>query len=168
MRDLGLYDDAGTLIAVANMAGYKPALAEGSGRSQTCPWSSSSAVASVGLTIDTTTVMATQDYVDDKIAEHEQSTSPGRLADLTKGFTPVKQCDQQLHAKPQKGFADPTVTAQGLVARTNSTSESNTKSHSGRVMDETAAIKQPQTGTPTVRDRPHSDDGFVVVAVMPP
>ncbi|EKK7330035.1 phage tail protein [Escherichia coli] len=37
MRELGLYDDAGTLIAVANMAeSYKPALAEGSGRSQTC------------------------------------------------------------------------------------------------------------------------------------
>lgn len=32
MRELGLYDDAGTLIAVANMAeSYKPELAEGSG-----------------------------------------------------------------------------------------------------------------------------------------
>jgi phage-related tail fiber protein len=33
MREMGLYDDTGTLIAVGNMAeSYKPALAEGSGR----------------------------------------------------------------------------------------------------------------------------------------
>ena len=65
MRELGLYDDAGTLIAVANMAeSYKPALAEGSGRSQTCRMVIIvSSVTSVELTIDTTTVMATQDYV---------------------------------------------------------------------------------------------------------
>ncbi|HHW8983435.1 phage tail-collar fiber domain-containing protein [Citrobacter freundii] len=75
MRELGLYDDAGTLIAVANMAeSYKPELAEGSGRAQTCRMVIIvSSVASVELSIDATTVMATQDYVDDKLAEHEQS-----------------------------------------------------------------------------------------------
>ncbi|HDJ9402148.1 TPA: phage tail protein [Escherichia coli] len=75
MRELGLYDDAGTLIAVSNMAeSYKPELAEGSGRAQTCRMVIIvSNVASVELTIDASTVMATQDYVDDKIAEHEQS-----------------------------------------------------------------------------------------------
>jgi hypothetical protein len=75
MRELGLYDDAGTLIAVANMAeSYKPKLAEGSGRAQTCRMVIIvSSIASVELSIDATTVMATQDYVDDKLAEHEQS-----------------------------------------------------------------------------------------------
>ncbi|ELD6608455.1 phage tail protein [Citrobacter freundii] len=75
MRELGLYDDAGTLIAVANMAeSYKPELAEGSGRAQTCRMVIIvSSIASVELSIDATTVMATQDYVDDKLAEHEQS-----------------------------------------------------------------------------------------------
>ncbi|HAN3916367.1 TPA: phage tail protein [Escherichia coli] len=89
MRELGLYDDAGTLIAVANMAeSYKPALAEGSGRSQTCRMVIIvSSVASVALTIDTTTVMATQDYVDDKIAEHEQSRRHPDTSLTAKGFT---------------------------------------------------------------------------------
>lgn len=75
MRELGLYDDAGTLIAVANMAeSYKPKLAEGSGRAQTCRMVIIvSSIDSVELSIDATTVMATQDYVDDKLAEHEQS-----------------------------------------------------------------------------------------------
>ncbi|EEU5468970.1 phage tail protein [Escherichia coli] len=88
MRELGLYDDAGTLIAVANMAeSYKPALAEGSGRSQTCRMVIIvSSVASVELTIDTTTVMATQDYVDDKIAEHEQSRRHPDASLTAKGF----------------------------------------------------------------------------------
>ncbi|EOT6835239.1 tail fiber protein, partial [Escherichia coli] len=89
MRELGLYDDAATLIAVANMAeSYKPALAEGSGRSQTCRMVIIvSSVASVDLTIDTTTVMATQDYVDDKIAEHEQSRRHPDASLTAKGFT---------------------------------------------------------------------------------
>ena len=89
MRELGLYDDAGTLIAVANMAeSYKPALAEGSGRSQTCRMVIIvSSVASVALAIDTTTVMATQDYVDDKIAEHEQSRRHPDASLTAKGFT---------------------------------------------------------------------------------
>ena len=89
MRELGLYDDAGTLIAVANMAeSYKPELAEGSGRAQTCRMVIIvSNVASVELSIDASTVMATQDYVDDKIAEHEQSRHHPDATLTEKGFT---------------------------------------------------------------------------------
>lgn len=87
-RELGLYDDAGTLIAVANMAeSYKPELAEGSGRAQTCRMVIIlSSIESVELSIDTTTVMATQDYVDDKIAEHEQSRRHPDATLKEKGF----------------------------------------------------------------------------------
>ncbi|MEB0958600.1 phage tail-collar fiber domain-containing protein [Citrobacter freundii] len=89
MRELGLYDDAGTLIAVANMAeSYKPKLAEGSGRAQTCRMVIIvSSVDSVALSIDATTVMATQDYVDDKIAEHEKSRNHPDATLNEKGFT---------------------------------------------------------------------------------
>lgn len=89
MRELGLYDDAGTLIAVSNMAeSYKPELAEGSGRAQTCRMVIIlSNVASVELSIDASTVMATQDYVDDKIAEHEQSRHHPDATLTEKGFT---------------------------------------------------------------------------------
>ncbi|HCJ7756464.1 TPA: phage tail protein [Citrobacter freundii] len=88
MRELGLYDDAGTLIAVANMAeSYKPELAEGSGRAQTCRMVIIvSSIASVELSIDATTVMATQDYVDDKLAEHEQSRRHPDSTLKEKGF----------------------------------------------------------------------------------
>ncbi|KLV74644.1 phage tail protein [Citrobacter sp. MGH110] len=88
MRELGLYDDAGTLIAVANMAeSYKPELAEGSGRAQTCRMVIIvSSIASVELSIDATTVMATQDYVDDNLAEHEQSRRHPDATLKEKGF----------------------------------------------------------------------------------
>ena len=88
MRELGLYDDAGTLIAVANMAeSYKPELAEGSGRAQTCRMVIIvSSIASVALSIDATTVMATQDYVDDKLAVHERSRNHPDATLKEKGF----------------------------------------------------------------------------------
>lgn len=89
MREMGLYDDAGTLIAVGNMAeSYKPTLVEGSGRAQTLRMVIMvSDIASVELTIDTSTVMATQDYVDGKLAEHEQSRRHPDATLAAKGFT---------------------------------------------------------------------------------
>ncbi|EFH6717160.1 phage tail protein [Escherichia coli] len=144
MRELGLYDDAGTLIALANMAeSYKPALAEGSGRSQTCRMVIIvSSVASVALTIDTTTVMATQDYVDDKIAEHEQSRRHPDASLTAKGFTQLSSAtnstSETLAATPKAVKAaydlangkytaqDATTARKGLVqlsSATNSDSE---------------------------------------------
>ncbi|MGV6364261.1 phage tail protein [Escherichia coli] len=176
MRELGLYDDAGTLIAVANMAeSYKPALAEGSGRSQTCRMVIIvSSVASVELTIDTTTVMATQDYVDDKIAEHEQSRRHPDASLTAKGFTQLSSAtnstSETLAATPKAVKAaydlangkytaqDATIARKGLVqlsSATNSTSETlaATPKAVKTVMDETnkkAPLNSPAlTGTPT-------------------
>lgn len=89
MCEMGLYDDTGTLIAVGNMAeSYKPALTEGSGRAQTVRMVIMvSDIESVELTIDTSMVMATQDYVDDKLAEHEQSRRHPDATLTAKGFT---------------------------------------------------------------------------------
>lgn len=107
MRELGLYDDAGTLIAVANMAeSYKPELAEGSGRAQTCRMVIIvSNVASVELSIDASTVMATQDYVDNKIAEHEQSRRHPDATLTEKGFTQLSSAtnstSERLAATPK-------------------------------------------------------------------
>ncbi|HAN2307644.1 TPA: phage tail protein [Escherichia coli] len=107
MRELGLYDDAGTLIAVSNMAeSYKPELAEGSGRAQTCRMVIIlSNVASVELSIDASTVMATQDYVDDKIAEHEQSRRHPDATLTEKGFTQLSSAtnstSEELAATPK-------------------------------------------------------------------
>ncbi|HFO3367307.1 TPA: phage tail protein, partial [Escherichia coli] len=88
MRELGLYDSTGSLIAVASMAeSYKPLLTEGSGRAMTCRMIIIiSDVNAISLSVDSTTIMATQDYVDDKLAEHEQSRRHPDASLTAKGF----------------------------------------------------------------------------------
>ena len=71
IREIGLYDDDGILIAVANCPEtYKPQLQEGSGRTQTIRMilivSSTSAIT---LKIDPSVVLATRKYADDKAIE---------------------------------------------------------------------------------------------------
>ncbi|ELC7357526.1 Tail Fiber protein [Enterobacter hormaechei subsp. steigerwaltii] len=145
MRELGLYDDTGTLIAVGNMAeSYKPALAEGSGRAQTVRMVIMvSDIESVELTIDTSTVMATQDYVDDKFAEHEQSRRHPDATLTAKGFTQLSSAtdsaSESVAATPKAVKAaydlakgkytaqDATTAQKGIVqlsSATDSTSES--------------------------------------------
>ncbi|HFU0004017.1 TPA: phage tail protein, partial [Escherichia coli] len=70
MRELGLYDDSGTLIAVANMAeSYKPLLAEGSGRSMVCRmFIIISDMNAVNLSVDSSVIAATQEYVNEAIS----------------------------------------------------------------------------------------------------
>ncbi|MBF3236914.1 phage tail protein [Aeromonas veronii] len=75
IRELGLYDETGTLIAVANCPDtYKPLLSEGSGRTQVIRMvlivSSTSAVE---LKIDPAVVLATRQYVDEALADHKES-----------------------------------------------------------------------------------------------
>ncbi|ECK2307251.1 phage tail protein [Salmonella enterica subsp. enterica serovar Typhimurium] len=71
IREIGLYDDEGVLIAVANCPEtYKPQLQEGSGRTQTIRMilvvSNTEAIT---LKIDPSVVLATRKYVDDKVLE---------------------------------------------------------------------------------------------------
>ncbi|WP_368678987.1 phage tail protein [Dickeya oryzae] len=71
IREIGLYDSDGDLIAVANCADtYKPQLQEGSGRVQTVRMilivNSADAIT---LKIDPAVVLATRQYVDDKAIE---------------------------------------------------------------------------------------------------
>lgn len=105
IREIGLYDDTGVLIAVANCPEtYKPQLQEGSGRTQTIRMvlivSSTSAIT---LKIDPSVVLATRKYVDDRIIEvkayadnllavHLAAANPHpqylQVADITQ-YTPV-------------------------------------------------------------------------------
>lgn len=71
IREIGLFDKDGVLIAIANCPEtYKPQLQEGSGRTQTVRVvlivSSTEAVT---LKIDPSVVLATRKYVDDKVIE---------------------------------------------------------------------------------------------------
>lgn len=71
IREVGLYDDAGALIAVGNCPeSYKPQLTEGSGRTQTVRMVLiTSSTDNVTLKIDPAVVLATRKYVDDKVLE---------------------------------------------------------------------------------------------------
>ncbi|HDK2449598.1 phage tail-collar fiber domain-containing protein [Escherichia coli] len=71
IREVGLFDESGVLIAVGNCPeSYKPQLAEGSGRTQTVRMVLiTSSTDNITLKIDPAVVLATRKYVDDKALE---------------------------------------------------------------------------------------------------
>jgi phage-related tail fiber protein len=71
LREMGLYDYAGDLIAVSNCPpSYKPQMAEGSGRTQVLRMVLIvSSTAAVQLKIDPSVVLATRAYCDSKVGE---------------------------------------------------------------------------------------------------
>ncbi|ENG7102323.1 phage tail protein [Escherichia coli] len=71
IREVGLFDESGALIAVGNCPeSYKPQLAEGSGRTQTVRMVLiTSSTGNIILKIDPAVVLATRKYVDDKALE---------------------------------------------------------------------------------------------------
>ncbi|CDL45355.1 Phage tail fiber protein [Escherichia coli ISC41] len=176
IREIGVFDEHGDLIAVGNTAeSYKPAVAEGSGRAQTFRTILTvSSTATVVLTVDNTMVMATVDYVDDKLKEHEQSRRHPDASLTAKGFVQLSSATNSVSetqaATPKAVKAaydlangkytaqDASTTRKGLVqlsSATNSTSETlaATSKAVKAVMDETnkkAPLNSPAlTGTPT-------------------
>ncbi|EOE2095139.1 phage tail protein, partial [Salmonella enterica subsp. enterica serovar Apapa] len=71
IREVGLFDETGALIAVGNCPeSYKPQLTEGSGRTQTVRMVLiTSSTDNITLKIDPAVVLATRKYVDDKALE---------------------------------------------------------------------------------------------------
>ncbi len=176
IREIGVFDEHGDLIAVGNTAeSYKPAVAEGSGRAQTFRTILTvSSTATVALTVDNTMVMATVDYVNDKLKEHEQSRRHPDASLTAKGFVQLSSATNSTSetqaATPKAVKAaydlanakytaqDATTARKGIVqlsSATNSTSETlaATPKAVKVVMDETnkkAPLNSPAlTGTPT-------------------
>ena len=144
IREIGVFDEHGDLIAVGNTAeSYKPTVAEGSGRAQTFRTILTvSSTATVALTVDNTMVMATVDYVDDKLKEHEHSRRHPDASLTAKGFVQLSSAtnstSETLAATPKAVKAaydlangkytaqDATTARKGIVqlsSATNSTSE---------------------------------------------
>ncbi|EEQ9631873.1 phage tail protein, partial [Escherichia coli] len=144
IREIGVFDEHGDLIAVGNTAeSYKPAVAEGSGRTQTFRTILTvSSTATVALTVDNTMVMATVDYVDNKLKEHEQSRRHPDASLTAKGFVQLSSAtnsDSETLAATTKAVKvaydlangkytaqDATTAQKGIVqlsSATNSTSE---------------------------------------------
>ncbi|MNH76739.1 hypothetical protein D3C73_290200 [compost metagenome] len=71
IREIGLYDADGDLVAVANCApSFKPVLSQGSGRTQVVRMNFIvSSTGNITLKIDPSVVLATREYVDSKVLE---------------------------------------------------------------------------------------------------
>lgn len=78
LREMGLYDAAGDLIAVANCPpSYKPQMSEGSGRTQIMRMVLIvSSTTAIQLKIDPSIVLATRAYADSIIVAHLAATDP--------------------------------------------------------------------------------------------
>ncbi|HGC4281295.1 TPA: phage tail protein, partial [Escherichia coli] len=191
IREIGLYDDEGVLIAVANCPEtYKPQLQEGSGRTQTIRMilvvTNTEAIT---LKIDPSVVLATRKYVDDKISEHEQSRRHPDASLTAKGFTQLSSAinseSETLAATPKAVKAaydlanakytaqNATTTQKGIVqlsSATNSTSETlaATPKAVKVVMDETnkkAPLNSPAlTGTPTTPTAPQGTNNTQIAS----
>nr|WP_281211645.1 phage tail protein [Pseudomonas fulva] len=87
IREIGLYDEAGDLVAVANCAPtYKPLLSQGSGRTQVLRMSLVvSNAASVQLKIDPSVVLATREWVTEELSRQDFKHSV--LVATTAGIT---------------------------------------------------------------------------------
>ncbi|MCW0144379.1 phage tail protein [Escherichia coli] len=157
IREIGLYDDDGILIAVANCPEtYKPQLQEGSGRTQTIRMilivSSTSAIT---LKIDPAVVLATRQYVDDKIIEVK-----GYADDLMKkhveAANPHKQYPLIANALKEMvdaGLAGDVLKNLGLGETINKASGAMQKSANGADISDVSAFRNAlQLGTAATRD----------------
>ncbi|HAU9356479.1 TPA: phage tail protein [Escherichia coli] len=122
MRELGLYDDEGTLIAVANMAeSYKPRIAEGTGRSQICRMVIAvSNIETISLTVDSTVVTATKEYVDNLLEEHEKSRNHPRASQAAPGLVQLSSqtdLDSEIMAATPKAIKIVMENADGRLAK---------------------------------------------------
>ncbi|EDU9493760.1 phage tail protein [Salmonella enterica] len=107
VREAGLYDEFNKLVAICSLpASEKPLLEQGSGRAQTVRMTLIvSDTSIVNITIDSTTIMATNEYVDNSLEEHEKSRNHPDATLTEKGFTKlysgVASIDETMAATPK-------------------------------------------------------------------
>ncbi|EBQ4422234.1 phage tail protein [Salmonella enterica] len=88
VREAGIYDEFNKLVAICSLpASEKPLLEQGSGRAQTVRMTLViSDLSTINITIDSTTIIATNDYVDNSLKEHEKSRNHPDATLTDKGF----------------------------------------------------------------------------------
>lgn len=145
IREIGLFDKDGVLIAIANCPEtYKPQLQEGSGRTQTVRMvlivSSTEAVT---LKIDPSVVLATRKYVDDKVIEVKAYADGLMVAHLA-------AADPHSQYAPK---ASPALTGKPTAptaAKTDNSTQLATTAHIKLALADYAPLASPAlTGTPT-------------------
>ncbi|ECI5205080.1 TPA: phage tail protein [Salmonella enterica subsp. enterica serovar Paratyphi C] len=151
VREVGVFDDEGELIAIGKFPeSYKPLLPGGCGK-QVCirlimELSNTTAVT---LTVDPSIVLATRDYVDARLDEHEHSTNHPDATLTQKGFTQLSNAtdsdDETKAATPKAvkaamaearnhthtwnqitGVPDGTLTQKGIVKLNSATDSTST------------------------------------------
>ncbi len=151
VREVGVFDDEGELIAIGKFPeSYKPLLPGGCGK-QVCIRliMEVSNTTAVTLTVDPSIVLATRDYVDARLDEHEHSTNHPDATLTQKGFTQLSNAtdsddetkaatpkavkaamaEARKHTQPRNhitGGPEGTLTQKGIVqlsSATDSTSE---------------------------------------------
>ncbi|ECS8255204.1 phage tail protein, partial [Salmonella enterica] len=107
VREAGIYDEFNKLVAICSLpTSEKPLLEQGSGRAQTVRMTLIvSDTSIVNITIDSTTIMATNEYVDNSLEEHEKSRNHPDATLTDKGFTKlysgVTSIDETIAATPK-------------------------------------------------------------------
>ncbi|EEI1670804.1 phage tail protein [Salmonella enterica] len=151
VREVGVFDDEGELIAIGKFPeSYKPLLPGGCGK-QVCIRliMEVSNTTAVTLTVDPSIVLATRDYVDTRLDEHEHSTNHPDATLTQKGFTQLSNAtdsdDETKAATPQAvkaamaearnhthtwnqitGVPDGTLTQKGIVKLNSATDSTST------------------------------------------
>ncbi|EAT3946852.1 phage tail protein [Salmonella enterica] len=156
VREVGVFDDEGELIAIGKFPeSYKPLLPGGCGK-QVCIRliMEVSNTTAVTLTVDPSIVLATRDYVDVRLDEHEHSTNHPDATLTQKGFTQLSNAtdsddetkaatpkavkaamDKASAAAPARhthawgqitGAPDGTLTQKGIVKLNNATGSTST------------------------------------------
>ncbi|WP_211823797.1 phage tail protein [Proteus terrae] len=115
IREIGLFDDEGSLIAVGNCPEtYKPQLQEGSGRTQTIRMILTvSHTESVELKVDPSVILATREFVNDAI----ESASKQTLEEVAKLYATKTELSTSLN-KVQKSADDANTNANSRVPNT--------------------------------------------------
>ncbi|EAT3825905.1 phage tail protein [Salmonella enterica] len=151
VREVGVFDDEGELIAIGKFPeSYKPLLPGGCGK-QVCIRliMEVSNTTAVTLTVDPSIVLATRDYVDARLDEHEHSTNHPDATLTQKGFTQLSNAtdsdDETKAATPKAvkeamaearnhthtwnqitGAPDGTLTQKGIVKLNSATDSTST------------------------------------------
>ncbi|EAA1336442.1 TPA: phage tail protein [Salmonella enterica] len=151
VREVGVFDDEGELIAIGKFPeSYKPLLPGGCGK-QVCIRliMEVSNTTAVTLTVDPSIVLATRDYVDARLDEHEHSTNHPDSTLTQKGFTQLSNAtdsdDETKAATPKAvkaamaearnhthtwnqitGVPDGTLTQKGIVQLSSATDSTST------------------------------------------
>ena len=129
VREIGLFDDEGAMIAVGNVAeGYKPRLEEGSGREQVFRMVILlSNLSALNIKLDQSVVMVTKAALDQAIKEHETGGNHRDASTTQKGFV---QLSSETDSDSETMAATPKAIKQlkGMIEGGSTVSDATTSS----------------------------------------